>query len=68
MLRAEGNQGVQIGVGKFPVGVAPLAVILIEAAVRFLTQDGILQGHSAALANQPPRGAQKGIDGHVEQL
>ena len=68
MLRAEGNQGVQIGVGKLSIGVAPLAVVLIEAAVRFLTQDGILQWHSTALAHQPPRRTQQGVDGHVEQL
>ena len=68
MLRAEGNQGVQIGVGKLSVGIAPFTVVLIEAAVRFLAQDGILQGHSAALAHQPPGRTQQGVDGYVKQL
>ena len=68
MLRAEGNQGVQIGVCKLTVFIVLFAVVLIEAAVRLLTEDGILKGHAAALAHQLPGRTQKGVDGHVEQL
>ena len=61
------DQGAQVGIGKFPVGIAPLAVVLIEAAVRLSAEDAVLQGHAAALAKQLPGAAQQRIDGHAEK-
>ena len=62
------QQLLQAGVDEFPVGIAPLAVLLIEGAVWPPAEIGVLQGHAAALADQLPGRAQQSIDGDIKQL
>lgn len=50
-----------------PIGIAPLAVVLIQLAVGLPADEGVLQGHPAALTHQLPGGAQKGVDGHIKE-
>ena len=52
VLCAEIDQLLLAGIGKFSARVAPLAVFLVERAVGFTAEGGILQRHSAALADQ----------------
>ena len=61
------RQLLQIAVHKLPAGLAPFPILLIERTVRFPAGRGIIQEHTAALADQLPGRAQKGIDGHVKQ-
>ena len=61
------RQLLQIAVHKLPAGIAPFTILLIERTVRLSAGRGIIQGHTAALADQLPGRAQKGIDGHVKQ-
>ena len=44
----------QARVGKFPVGIAPLAVRLVEGAIRLPADAGVLQGHTATLTDHLP--------------
>ena len=67
MPNQEIRQLLPIGVSKFPAGIAPFTVFLIECAVRFPAGCGILKGHTAALADQLPGRAQKSIDGYIKQ-
>ena len=54
---------------KFPVGIAPLAVILVEVAVDFSADHGIVtERHAAALAKKLARCAEQRVDGDVEFL
>ena len=54
-------------VGEFAIGIAPLAVVFVEAAVVFAADHGVVgQGHATALTVKGLRGAQKGIDRDAE--
>ena len=48
------QQFLKTRVNEFPVGIAPLAVLLVEGAVRLPADIDVLQGHTAALADQLP--------------
>lgn len=61
------QQFLKARVDKFPVGITPLAVLLVEGAVRLPADIGILQGHTAALANQLPGRTQQGVNGDIKQ-
>ena len=67
MALQEIQQFLKAGVDEFPVGIAPLAVLLVEGAVRLPADIGILQGHATALTDQLPGGTQQGIDGDIKQ-
>ena len=41
-------------VNEFPIGIAPLAILLVEGAVRLPADAGVLQRHTTALADQLP--------------
>jgi len=51
-----------------PVGIAPFAVFLVEKAVRFPADIGVVKRHTAALANKLSRRAEKRVDRNVKQL
>lgn len=61
------QQFLKARVDEFPVGITPLAVLLVEGAVRLPADVGVLQGHAAALADQLPGGTQQSIDGDIKQ-
>ena len=67
MTFQEIQQFLKAGVDEFPVGITPLAVLLVEGAVRLPADIGVLQGHAAALADQLPGGTQQGVDGDIKQ-
>ena len=67
MTFQEVQQFLKAGVDKFPVGITPLAVLLVEGAVRLPADIDVLQGHTAALANQLPGRTQQGVDGDIKQ-
>ena len=68
VLHQKFQQLVHVFVGEFPVGIAPFAVLLIEAAVCLPDELAVVgEGHAAALADQPPGTAQQRVDGNVEQ-
>lgn len=67
MTFQEVQQFLKAGVDKFPVGVTPLAVLLVEGAVRLPADIDVLQGHTAALADQLPGRTQQGVDGDIKQ-
>ena len=54
MVLQEIQQFLKAGVDEFPVGITPLAVLLVEGAVRLPADIDVLQGHTAALADQLP--------------
>ena len=54
-------------VDEFPVSIAPLAIFLVEGAVRLPADISILQRHTTALADQLPGRTQQGIDGDIKQ-
>ena len=61
------QEGVLALVGEFAIGIAPFAVVLVEAAVVFAADHGVVgQRHATALTVKGLRGAQKGIDGDTE--
>ena len=65
------DQKVQEGVfglvGELAVGIAPFAVVFVEAAVVFAADHGVVgQGHATALTVKGLRGAQKGVDRDAE--
>ena len=66
MTFQEIQQFLKAGVDKFPVSITPLAVLLVEGAVRLPADIGVLQGHTAALTDQLPGGTQQGVDGNSE--
>ena len=68
MLNEEIRQFLKACVCEFSFGVAPLAIFLVERAVRLFADGRIVERHTAALANQLPRGAQKRIDRNVKEL
>ena len=55
-------------VDKITVVVAPFAVFLVEFAARLLADGRVVKRHTAALANELPRRAEKRIYRHVKQL
>ena len=67
VLDEEVQQGILGLVGELPVGVAPLAVVFVEAPVLLPADRRIVgQRHPAALAIKCLRGAQQGVDGDAE--
>ena len=63
------QQRILVGVGELAVGIAPLAVILVEVAVDFATDHGVVaERHTAALAKELSRGAEQRVYGNVEFL
>ena len=54
-------------VNELAVGIAPLAVVLIQAAVRLPGGRFVLQRHPAALADEPAGRTQQRIDGNIKQ-
>ena len=52
----------------FSVCIAPFAVFLVEIAVGLAARGAVLKRHSATLANEFSRRAEKRVDGHVKQL
>ena len=67
MTLQEIQQFLKAGIDEFPVGITPLAILLVEGTVQFPADIGVLQGHAAALANQLPRRTQQGVDGDIKQ-
>lgn len=67
MTFQEIQQFLKARVNEFPVGIAPLAVLLVEGTARLPADIGVLQGHAAALADQLPGRAQQGVDGDIKQ-
>ena len=61
------QQFLKARVNEFPVGITPLAVLLVKGAVRLPADIGVLQGHTAALADQLPGRTQQGVDGDIKQ-
>ena len=61
------QQFLKARVNEFPVGIAPLAVLLVEGTARLPADIGVLQGHAAALADQLPGRTQQGVDGDIKQ-
>lgn len=68
MLCAKINKCIHVGVGVFPIGVAPLAEVLVELAVRLSARGLVLERHPAALAHELVRRAQKRVYRHIEKL
>ena len=55
-------------IGELAVGIAPLTVVLVEAAVQIPADDLItVQGHTTALTDQLARVTQQKIDGGIKQ-
>ena len=55
-------------IGELAVGIAPLTVVLVEAAVQIPADDLIaVQGHTTALTDQFARVTQQMIDGGIKQ-
>ena len=54
--------------GEIAVGIAPSAVMLIERAVFFAADVGVLERHTAAFTDQLSGTAEESIDRHVKQL
>ena len=61
------QQFLKARVDEFSVGIAPLAVLLVEGTVRLPADISVLHGHTAALADQLPGGTQQGVDGDIKQ-
>ena len=61
------QQFLKVRVDEFPVGITPLAVLLVEGAVRLPADISILQRHTTALADQVPGRTQQGVDGDIKQ-
>ena len=64
---AGADQRVHIAVGIFSVRITPFAVILIQCFVFVPADDGILQRHSAALADELTGFSEQRVDGNVEK-
>ena len=59
---AEIYQLLLAGIRELAAGVAPLAVVLVERAVRLLAGSGVVERHPAALTNQLSGRAQQRVD------
>lgn len=56
-------------IGELAVGIAPLTVVLVEAAVQIPADDLItVQGHTTALTDQLARVTQQMIDGGIKTV
>ena len=64
---AEVDQLFLAGIGELAAGIAPLTVVLVEGTVGVLAGGGIVERHSAALADQLSGRAQQRVDGNVEE-
>lgn len=63
----EVQEGVFALVGELAIGIAPFAIVLVEAAIVLAADHGVVgQGHATALTVKGLRGAQQGIDGDTE--
>ena len=63
----EVDERVLVLIDKIAIGVAPFAIVLVEAAVVFAADHGVVgQGHATALTVKGLRGAQQGVDGDTE--
>ena len=63
----EVQEGVLALVGELAIGIAPFAVVLVEAAVVLAADHGVVgQGHATALTVKGLRRAQKGVDRYAE--
>lgn len=63
----EVQEGVFALVGEIAIGIAPFAIVLVEAAVVLTADHGVVgQGHATALTVKGLRGAQQGVDGDPE--
>ena len=63
----EVQESVFARISEFTIGIAPFAVVFVEAAVVFAADHGVVgQGHAAALTVKGLRGPQKGVDGDTE--
>ena len=62
------DQIIHVVIHILAVGIAPLAVFLIEDAVGFSADHRVFHRHSAALADQLTRRAEDRIDGNTENL
>ena len=63
------QQRILVGVGELAVGIAPLAVILVEVAVDFATDHGIVaERHTATLAEELSRSAEQRVYGNIKFL
>ena len=60
------NQIVHVAICVRPVGIAPLAIILIERTVPIPPEDRVFKGHSAALTDQWMRRSEQCIDRNVK--
>ena len=49
------------------IGIAPLAVVFVEASIRIPPQNAVLEGHAAALADQLSGRTQERVDGDVKE-
>ena len=67
MTFQEVQQFLKACVNEFPVGITPLAVLLVEGAVRLPADIDVLQGHTTTLADQLPGRTQQGVDGDIKQ-
>ena len=54
-------------VSEGPLRIAPLAVILVERAVRFAAHVPVFERHAAALADELPRRAEQRVDRDVKK-
>ncbi len=78
LLRGEGFAGGVVGeeyyefgedgVDEFSVGEAQFTVVLVEAAVGVAGEGGVVEWHSAALADEVSRGVEEGVDGYVVEF
>lgn len=62
------QQRIHAVIGELAVAIAPLTVVLVEAAVQIPADDLItVQGHTTALTDQLARVTQQMIDGGIKQ-
>ena len=65
--RQKVDQLCKVVVSKRPICIAPLAELFIAGAVRLAAHHGVVQRHSAALADQLSGRSQQGIDRNIEE-
>ena len=67
LLYEEIEQQIFALIGELAIGIAPFAIVLVEAAVVLTADHGVVgQGHATALTVKGLRGAQQGVDGDTE--
>lgn len=65
--RAEIDQRIHALIRECAVRIAPLAVILVERAVRFAAHAPVFERHAAALADELPRRTEQRVDRDVKK-